>query len=146
MKQKELLERLDQQRIVDAIAGAEKSSAGEIRVHIQPRAFGGDVQHVAEKTFERLGMTRTVDRSGVLLFIASEEQKFAIVGDQGINDKVEPAFWDTIAAGLGAHFRAGEFTEGIVEAVERVGARLAEHFPRRSDDTDELSNQISFPE
>ena len=40
------------------------------------------------------------------------------------------------------HFRKGEFTEGVVEAVRTVGERLAAHFPRRDGDVDELPNTI----
>ena len=98
MAHKEFLAQLDQERIVQAIKDAEQQTSGEIRVHIQPRVAGGDLRTVAEKTFERLGMTKTALRSGVLLFIASEERQFMILGDKGIDEKVPPGFWDDIAA------------------------------------------------
>ena len=142
MKQKEFLDRLDQPRIVAAIASAEGRTSGEIRVHIQPRAKGGALRFVAEKTFERLGMTKTALRNGVLLFIASEEQQFVILGDKGIDEKVPAGFWDVIAAALGARFKAGAFTEGICEAIEAAGQHLAAWFPRSADDLNELSDDI----
>lgn len=143
MQQKEFLERLDQKRIVDAIANAEQQTSGEVRVHVQPKATGGELRDVAERTFERLGMTKTALRNGVLLFIASEENRFVILGDRGINDKVPAGFWDDIAAKLTIRFRNGEFTDGIVDAVTAAGAQLREYFPRADDDVDELSNEIS---
>lgn len=144
MKHSEFLASLDQQAIVAAIARAEKSCSGEIRVHVQPKAHGGDIRAVGERTFERLGMTKTALRNGVLLFIASEEQKFVILGDKGIDEKVGHDFWDEIAAQLTAAFRAREFTRGIVEAVERCGAALSSHFPHEGDrDVNELSNELS---
>ncbi|MGZ5475429.1 MAG: TPM domain-containing protein [Thermoanaerobaculia bacterium] len=141
MKEKELLAAMDQPQIVAAILDAEKLTSGEIRVHIQPKA-GHDIRKFAEKTFERLGMTKTSLRNGVLLFIASEEQRFVILGDRGIDEKVPAGFWDDIAAKLAIRFKAGQFTEGIVEAIRSVGEHLGRYFPRAADDVDELSNEI----
>jgi uncharacterized membrane protein len=142
MKQRDFLESLDQPRIVEAIASAEKLTSGEIRVHLQPKA-GGEIRQVAERTFERLGMTKTALRNGVLLFIACEEQRFVILGDRGIDEKVPAGFWDGIAAALGSHFKRGEYTDGIVEAIHSAGEQLRSYFPRADDDVDELANEIN---
>lgn len=143
MKEKELLAAIDQPKIVAAIADAEKLTSGEIRVHIRPKA-GHDIRKFAEKTFERLGMTKTSLRNGVLLFIASEEQRFVILGDRGIDEKVPAGFWDDIAAKLTIRFKAGQLTEGIVETIRSVGEHLGRYFPRAADDVDELNNEIDI--
>ena len=109
MTQKEFLAQLDQDRIVKAIQNAEEKTSGEIRIHVQPKS-GSDIRQFAERTFERLGMTKTALRNGVLLFIASEENRFAILGDQGIDQKVPGGFWDEIAAKLTIRFKNNEFT------------------------------------
>jgi uncharacterized membrane protein len=145
MQQKEFLKQLDQQRIVDAIKRAEGRTSGEIRVHVQPKA-GADIRKLAEKTFERLGMTMTKLRNGVLLFVASEEQRFVILGDRGIDEKVPPGFWEDIAARLTARFKNGEFTDGIIEAIEAAGEHLEKYFPRAAGDVDELSDDIDITE
>ena len=142
MRQKEFLAALDRPRIVDAIGSAERMTSGEIRVHIQPKAYG-EIRHVAEKTFERLGMTKTADRIGVLLFIACEEQRFVILGDQGIDSRVPAGFWDDIATKLHDRFQRGEFTDGIVDAIHSAGEQLRTYFPRAHDDVDELANEIN---
>jgi uncharacterized membrane protein len=144
MAHKEFLAQLDQEHIVQAIKDAELQTAGEIRVHIQPRVTGDDLRTVAEKTFERLGMTKTALRNGVLLFIASEERKFMILGDKGIDEKVPAGFWDDIAAKLTARFKNGEFTDGIVEAITAAGEKLKEFFPCSADDVDELPDEIDI--
>ena len=143
MHQKDFIAALDQTRIEEAIGTAEKMTSGEIRVHVQPRAHG-EIRHVAEKTFERLGMTKTELRNGVLLFIACEEQRFVILGDSGINEKVPAGFWDDIAARLTIRFKSGEYTEGIVDAIHSAGEELRHYFPRAHDDVDELSNSINI--
>jgi uncharacterized membrane protein len=146
VKQKEFIAALDQPRVTAAIAVAEGETSGEIRVHIQPKATGGDARYVAERTFERLGMTKTALRNGVLLFIASEENSFVILGDKGIDEKVPAGFWDEIAAMLTIRFRNGEFTEGIVEAITAAGQQLKTYFPRAEGDVNELSDEIDISE
>ena len=142
MQHKDFIASLDHPRIVDAIHSAEQMTSGEIRVHVQPKAHG-DIRSVAERTFERLGMTRTGLRNGVLLFIACEEQRFVILGDEGIDAKVPAGFWDEIAAKLTIRFQHGEFTEGIVEAIHSAGRELRQYFPRAHDDVNELPNEIT---
>jgi uncharacterized membrane protein len=143
MQQKEFLATLDQERIVKAIGTAERMTSGEIRVHIQPKVHG-EIRAIAERTFERLGMTKTELRNGVLLFIACEEQRFVILGDHGIDAKVPAGFWDDIAAKLTIKFKSGEFTDGIVEAIHSAGEELRQYFPRSENDVDELANDINI--
>ena len=143
MQQKDFLAKLDKERVVAAIDTAERMTSGEIRVHVQPKAHG-EIRRVAEKTFERLGMTKTALRNGVLLFIACEEQRFVILGDRGIDEMVPAGFWDEIAAKLTIHFQSGELTEGIVEAIHSAGEELRQYFPRAEGDVNELSNEINI--
>ena len=110
------------------------------------KARGGEPRYVAERTFERLGMTKTALRNGVLLFIASEENSFVILGDKGIDEKVPSGFWDEIAAMLTIRFRNSEFTQGIVEAITAAGQQLKTYFPRAEGDVNELSDDIDISE
>ena len=143
MTQQEFIAALDQDRIIRAIATAEGMTSGEIRVHIQPKSHG-EIRNVAERTFERLGMTKTDLRNGVLLFIASEEHRFVILGDRGIDEKVPAGFWDEIAARLTMRFKQGEFTDGIVDAIHSAGEELRHYFPREHGDVNELTNDINI--
>ena len=59
---------VDAERVVQAIREAELASSGEIRVSVA-RFFWGDVEQVAGKAFRRLGMERTPERNGVLIFL-----------------------------------------------------------------------------
>ena len=142
MTHEEFLGAIDQKKIVGAIANAEQRTSGEIRVHVQKRVGATDIRNLAERTFERLGMTKTALRNGVLLFIASEDRQFVILGDKGIDDKVPAGFWDEIAAKLTIRFKSGEFTDGIVDAIEAAGEHLGTFFPRSAEDVNELSDEI----
>ena len=144
MIQTDFLKSLEMDRIVAAIDTAEQQTSGEIRVHVQPTTRGADIRAIAERTFERLGMTKTELRNGVLLFVACEEQRFVILGDKGIDETVPAGVWDDIAARLTVRFKAGEFTEGIVDAIHSAGDELRAYFPRQSGDVNELTNDISI--
>ena len=116
-------------RIEAAIRAAEKRTSGEIRVALSRWYFWGDVRRAAERLFPRLGMHRTRQRNGVLIFVAPWRRRFAVLGDEGIHARVPANFWDEIAAVLAAGFRAGERTAAVERAIAAIGGGLAQHFP-----------------
>jgi uncharacterized membrane protein len=136
MKAKAFLEALDDESVLAAIRDAEERSRGEVRVHVATGRVE-DARAAAEDVFPRLGMTGTAERNGVLVFVAPESQTFAVVGDEAIDARVPEGFWTSMVEGMTGQFRSGRFTEGIVEAVTRVGDELTRHFPRRPDEDDE---------
>ncbi len=139
-----LLRTIDRDKVREAIGEAERRTSGEIRVSVS-RFFWGSVRKVAERAFDRLGMTRTKERNGILFFIVPSRRRFAVLGDEGIHAKVGQEFWDTVAAHLGEHFRKGEFTQGLVDAIGEAGERLAAHFPYDAEtDVNELPDDIDF--
>ena len=144
MQTKSFLGALDHERIVKAIQDAEARSRGEVRVHVSRQAVQ-DPETAAARQFEALGMTRTAERNGVLLFVAPVSQTFAVIGDEGIHARCGPDFWKDVAAAMETDFRAGHYTDGIVKGVARVGEALATHFPRQEGtaDANELSDEVT---
>jgi len=144
MQTRSFLDTLDHDHIVKAIQDAEARSRGEVRVHVSRQAVS-DVESAAARQFEALGMTRTAERNGVLLFVAPVSQTFAVIGDEGIHARCGPDFWKDVAAAMETDFRAGRYTDGIVKGVARVGEALATHFPREEGtaDTNELSDEVT---
>jgi len=141
MKTHEFISRLDETKIVAEIAAAEKQTSGEIRVFIS-RKSPADALVRARERFEKLGMSRTRHRNGVLIYFAPRVQKFAVIGDSGIHEKCGDAFWQETVAEIGAHLRADHFTEAVQHAVRKVGALLAQHFPAEPGDINELPNDL----
>jgi uncharacterized membrane protein len=137
-----LLSAADRRRVVAAIGDAERMTSGEIRVHVQPRC-GGDPVREATHVFERLGMTRTAARNGVLIFVALRARRFAVIGDAGIHAAVGDDFWRTTADAMTPHFARGETAAGIEAGVRAIGAALQRSFPHQRNDENELSNAIS---
>lgn len=132
-----------EQRIIAAIKEAEGQTSGEIRVHLEKELIG-DTLNVAARIFHELEMDTTAERNGVLIFIVPSMHRFAIIGDQGINEKVPTNFWDDIRDVMQQYFRKGDFTNGVIEGVKMSGKKLKEYFPRQSDDVNELPDEISY--
>ncbi len=89
-------------------------------------------------------MEKTDLHNGVLFYLAIDSQKFAIIGDKGINKVVPKDFWVDIKEAMAIRFRAGEFSIGLTEGIEKAGFRLKKHFPHHIDDINELPDEISF--
>ena len=142
MRTKDFVSKLEHARIVAAIERAELKSSGEIRVHIERGNISGDPLALATKKFQETGMHKTRHRNAVLIFVAPRAQSFAIVGDEAVHQKCGDAYWRQITEAMRAHFLEERFTEALVEAIRDVGAVLAEHFPHRPDDTNELPDSV----
>lgn len=133
----------EQREIIHAIQAAEKKTSGEIKVHLEA-SFGSDVIERTIAVFKKLNMHETALRNGVLIYIAVKDRQFAIIGDVGINEKVPEDFWENIKEEMREDFAAGQFTAGLINAIESAGEALAAYFPRLDNDTNELSDELSF--
>ena len=129
--------------IKSAILMAELDTSGEIKVHIENNC-DGEVLDRAAYWFSKLKMDNTELRNGVLFYLAVKSKKFAIIGDVGINQQVPKDFWNEVKEEMAAHFAKQEFTEGLSLGIQKAGKLLKKHFPRHSNDINELSDEISF--
>jgi len=129
--------------IVASIEKAELKTSGEIRFHIESRCKGEALKR-AIQVFKNLGMHKTELKNGTLLYLATEDKKFAIIGDKGINEKVTKNFWDDVKTKMSEKFKEKEFVSGVCIAIEMIGKKLKEFFPHQSDDINELSDDVSI--
>ena len=112
------------------------------RVFISDREIDEEVQEAALISFFKEELYRTRDETGILVFVSVFEHRVWVLGDRGINAKVDQGQWDGIVAHIVAGIKSGQQADAICEAVKEVGGILAEHFPVREDDVDELDNLI----
>jgi len=135
-------------RISHKIKETEKKTAGEICVTIREhRHFLNrkkSVEELAQAEFIRLGIGKTRDKTGILIFILLEGRQFFILTDSGINEKVPQNTWDDIKDEMQAMFINGEFCKGILHGINKVGNILALHFPIKPDDTNEISDKVQI--
>lgn len=145
---KSFLSKEDLKAVAEAITETERHTSGEIRVAIRQKRAKHEsklsVEQLARLEFARLGMVKTVERTGVLLFILIEAREFFILADEHINQRVAPKTWEGIAREMAAKFAKAEYRDGLQAAVKSVGEHLASHFPIRKGDKNELPNDIAL--
>ncbi|MGA2957193.1 MAG: TPM domain-containing protein [Thermodesulfobacteriota bacterium] len=135
----------EQERIIAEIRKAEGKTSGEVRVHLDCCSREETLEK-AKKIFHRLGMTRTKHRNGVLIYLATEHRKFAILGDEGIHRVVPENYWEEVVEKMQRHFKEGRFGEGICQGIREIGEKLKLHFPAEKGDRNELPDTISEEE
>lgn len=133
----------EQKQISSAVASAERFTSGEIRICVE-KTCSEDVLDRAANYFKKLGMDKTVQRNGVLIYIATEDHRFAIIGDAGINKLVPENFWDSTKDVMLSYFKKGDLVGGITEGIRLAGKQLQAYFPYQDGDLNELSDDISF--
>jgi uncharacterized membrane protein len=142
MKPKELITKLDEPSIVEAIAAAERNTTGEIRVcvsHQRPT----DVLAAARQHFKRLRMERTKGRNGVLIYLVPHTRQFAVWGDVALHEKGGDDLWREVVAGMTPLLKAERYTDAVIFSVQKVGEVLARYFPPDPSDRNELPNRVS---
>ncbi|MFM9943880.1 MAG: TPM domain-containing protein [Bacteroidia bacterium] len=130
-------------QITNAVSEAENGTSGEIRVHID-RYCKSDPLLKAQNLFHHLKMDETELRNGVIIYVSIDDHQVAIFGDKGINEKVEPDFWDSTLSKMTEHFKQGKIVVGITAGLIEAGARLKTYFPKSDNDTNELTDEISY--
>ena len=88
-------------------------------------------------------MHNTRERNAVLIFVAPRMHQFAVIGDQAIHQKCGDTLWQSVVGKMRDHFRNERFSDAIVDAIHDVGAVLAEHFPRRGSDANEVPGRVA---
>lgn len=139
----EFLTAAELQRVKAAIAAAEKRTSGEVRVHLDD-AIEEDVLDHAAFVFQELGMHRTKDRNGVLIYVSVPSHRVAVIGDSGIHERLPDGYWNEVLGVVLEHFRAQRFCDGLCAGVERLGRQLEAHFPYERGDVNELDDDVSF--
>ncbi len=130
-------------RLVDAIADAERGSAGEVRLHLEARCPGGDALARARQLFGELGLHKTKQGTGVLLYVAELDRKTAVYAGAGIHAAVAAAFWEGVTREVAGGFRRGAALDGITTAIDHIGDTLRKHRPGPDIHANELPNEVS---
>ena len=141
-KVEDFLTKAEELEIIEAIRVAEKSTSGEIRVHIEKETALSAMDRATE-VFNTLEIYKTKDANGVLIYVAVKSKKFAICGDKGINQVVPVDFWESTKNTMESHFKNSNFKQGLVDGILSAGQQLKKYFPFDDNDKDELSNEIS---
>ena len=122
------------QRIGARVAASEATHSGEIRVCVEaglPLSYirrNAPARERAVAMFGKLRVWDTEHNNGVLIYLLLAEHAIEIVADRGLARRVDAAQWQRIAATMSAAFQAGRVEEGLTQAIDAVGALLAQHY------------------
>jgi putative membrane protein len=100
------------------------------------------VRRRAISIFKAAAERRTIGRTGILIYLSMAERRAEIVADEAITKVTSPDTWGDAMAALLIEVREGRLGDGLVAAIERVGAVLTEHFPRSTTDTNEIPDKL----
>lgn len=131
----------DDEKIRAAIRRAETKSRAEIHVHREEKC--GDPRQRARELFERFAMTETEERTGVLVYIATESRRLALLSDVGIDGKVGQDYWHGVEPEARRAIREGRIADALVLVIDEIGSRLQKDFPRLAGDPNELPDRIT---
>ena len=135
----------EQNAIVAAIRNAEKQTSGEVRVFVERKCRFMNAVDRAEEVFYQLQMQQTMNRNGVLVYVAVKDRQYALYADKGIYEKTGNNYWRSQASAIIKHFNDGNYSAGITAAVEEIGNALSKYFPYdAATDKNELPDDIVF--
>lgn len=100
------------------------------------------VRRRAIALFKAAAERRTVGRTGILIYLSMAERRAEIVADEAITKVTTPETWGEAMAALLIDVREGRVADGMVAAIQQVGAVLTEHFPRSATDTNEIPDKL----
>jgi putative membrane protein len=100
------------------------------------------VRRRAIAIFQAAAAGRTAGKTGILIYLSMAERRAEIVVDEAIHKLTDEHAWGEAMHALIADVREGRPGDGIVAAIGRVGAVLAEHFPRSPDDKNEIPDRL----
>ena len=143
-KRKNIFDDAANEAVVKAIQQAESMTSGEVRVYVEQKCKYVDPMDRAREIFEMLNMQQTAARNGVLVYVAFRDRQLAILGDEGIHQKVGDHFWRSQVAAMRAAFSKEQYVPGITAAVRSIGDSLKAYFPYQRDDRNELPDNIVY--
>ncbi len=114
-----------------------------IRRWVTPRSVRRSrVRRAALQQFLAHGLHKTEHRTGVLIFAALSDHQVEIIADAGIHGCVDRDVWGQAVDALTERLRAGQAAAGFEAAIGIAGIVLAQHFPPRPRNIDELPNRL----
>lgn len=136
----------EEQKVVQTIQEMEQRTSGEIRVYVESECTYLDALDRAKEVFIELAMEATEFKNAVLIYIAYQDRKMAIYGDENIHQFTGgQEYWERILEILIADFSQSKYAEGLVKSVRAIGTSLSEYFPYdQKGATNELPDDIVY--
>ncbi len=129
------------ERLMRRVMASERRHSGEVRIYVEaglPMSYLWRDANARERALALFGKLRIWDtelNNGVLIYLLLADHAIELVADRGLNQRVSVGEWQAMATKLGAAIRAGQYEEGLTQALEEVSAVMVKHFPLESNQT-----------
>ncbi len=144
-KKKEFFTEEEKNQLVQAIQNAEQRTSGEVRLFIESRCKFMDALDRANEIFLSLKMHETELRNATLIYVAVKDKQAAVVGDEGIHEKVSSTYWEELVNKMLLQFQQKKLADGICQGIRNLGEALAHNFPyNKETDKNELPDELIF--
>lgn len=131
-----------------AVRDAESHTSAELAIFIREYSFlrtwfGLQADHAqvrakAEQLFVRHGLDKTAERNAVMVYVSLRERALVVLGDEGIHQRMGTPAWESLVAEALQEAKAHGLLQSFCVLVRHLGEQLGQHFPRRTDDRNEL--------
>jgi putative membrane protein len=112
------------------------------RICLSPNVVEEEVFERALRAFREMEVSRTAERTGILILVSLLEHRVQVLADSGINALVKPGTWDEVVEIVLTGIKSGDLCQGLCDAIDRCGEILAQEFPIQPDDVDELPDRL----
>ena len=134
----------DKKLLVSLVKSTEENTSCEIKIHINDFCKG-DALVKAIELIAKLGLDRTKNRTGIILYLAVKDKKFAIAGDVGIHKALPNNSWHDLKDEAISFFKDEKYMEGFVHCLQKLSMIVKATFPENKiDNVNEISDDISF--
>ena len=137
----EMFSELEEQRIVRAIANAERDNRGEVQVRVERRCPGNPLVR-AKALYNLAGLAGTQDDTGVLLYISLAERTAVVIPDLAVRRAMPPEAWARAVLGLRDLLARGAPATALLAPISALGDLCGEVLPRADDDRNELPDAV----
>jgi putative membrane protein len=101
-----------------------------------------EVERAAAEAFQKFRLRKTIDSTGILIYVSLFEHTVRVIGDDAIAAKLDHSEWETVARLITDGLRLDRPTGGLSQGIGKCGELLSAHFPRKADDVNELPNEL----
>lgn len=144
-KKKDFFTEEEKQQLVDAIQAAEQQTSGEVRIFVESKCRYVDALDRAQEVFVGLRMHETALRNGTLIYVAVKDHQAAVLGDEGIHQKVGKKYWEEVVNKMLSQFKNKKLVDGMCQGIHDLGQALKTYFPYdERTDKNELPDDIVF--
>lgn len=114
-----------------------------IRAVTSTERLRSKVELRAQRAFAQHSLSRTRQRTGVLLMVSLLEHRVCVLPDVGIGPGIAQAEWNEVVDAVVSRLRQNDIAGGFCAGIERCGVLLAHASPvSPGDNPDELSNRL----